>query len=348
MIKSNNHEHPICGYLTYVAVGGLLTTLVLLLCLALGPGAPGHKAISVGFSSPAIMSLRITRVGAAAIVGAALALSGVLLQGLLRNPLADPYVLGISSGGAVGVMVWIVLSSTCGAAILANPWLAQVFRYGQTVPALCGSLVACTVVYFLGQRKGRIDPLTLLLAGVVLGAICGGLIMLLQNLVPYGAKADILSYLFGYISEGTPTVVIWTGLGVLLVGWALALHLGGALNIAALSDVEAVGLGVRLGRMRMLAFFCASFLTAGSIALAGPIGFVGLICPHICRMIFGPEHRRLILISPFVGAVFLMLADTFVRITGSWFAGELPVGVVTALCGGPFFLYLLSHRRVWE
>ncbi len=348
MIKLNHDEHPIFGYMVSVTVGALLTTVVLMLCLALGPGLPGHPTISVGFSSPAIMSLRLTRVAAAAIVGAALALSGVLLQGLLRNPLADPYVLGISSGGAVGVMAWIVISSTFGAAILANPWLAQLFRYGQTLPALCGSLLACTVVYFLGQRKGQIDPLTLLLAGVVLGAICGGLIMLLQNLVPYGAKANLLSYLFGYISEGTPTLVLWIGLVVLLAGWAMALNLGGALNIAALSDVEAVSLGVRLGRMRMLAFFCASFLTAGSIALAGPIGFVGLICPHICRMIFGPEHRRLMLIAPFVGAIFLMLADTFVRITGSWFGGELPVGVVTALCGGPFFLYLLSRRRVWE
>ena len=330
--------------------GCLLTGGVLLLCLAIGPGMPGSNRISFGIPASEFIDLRLVRVGSAAIVGAALAATGVLLQGLLRNPLADPYILGISSGATAAVMMWIVWGDFIAGALLHHPWPAGLFANGQTLPALVGALITCAVVFFLGRKRGgTLDPLTLLLSGVVISSINGALVMFLDNLVPYGARADILDYLFGYISEGTAPTTLWIALGVVLLGWGAALAIGGAMNIAALSDVESESLGVRLGSLRAICFILAALLTAASIALAGPIGFVGLICPHVCRNILGPDHRRLLVASPFFGAVFLMLADTFVRSTGAWFpGGELPVCVITALCGGPFFLYLLTRRRTWQ
>jgi iron complex transport system permease protein len=325
------------------------TAAILGLCVLVGPGIPGSDVMSLGVSSGAIMRLRMVGVGSAAIVGAALALAGVLLQGLLRNPLADPYILGISSGAAAGVMVWIVFSDAIAAVLLRHPWWGWLLAHGQTIPALAGALLTCVVVFLLGRKRGGLlDPITLLLSGVVLSSVNGALIMFLNNLVPYGAKSDILDYLFGYISEGTAPLTVGIALSAVLLGWIGALSIGPAMNIGSLSDVEAESLGVRLQRLRITAFVLAGLLTAASIALAGPIGFVGLICPHICRGLFGPDHRRLLVVSPLVGAAFLMLADTFVRCTGAWFNGELPVGVITALCGGPFFLYLLTRRRTWS
>ena len=333
-----------------IVVAAIMTVLAFLLCLAIGPGEPGTSAISFGIPPMDILQLRLTRVAAAAIAGAALGLAGVLLQGLLRNPLADPFILGISSGSTVGVMVWIVFgqgiiqSFTAG----APGWLDELFANGQTIPALVGALAATWLVFLLGRRRsGILDPMTLILSGVVISTIGGALVMLLNNLVPYGARADILNYMFGYISEGTGHTLLWVAFLTFLAAWAGALMLGGAMNIASLSDAEAHSLGINLGSLRLSSFALAALATAASITVAGPIGFVGLICPHVCRGIFGPDHRQLLITSPLLAAVFLMLADTFVRSTGAWFNGELPVGVITALCGGPFFLYLLTRRRTW-
>ncbi|MGC8552034.1 MAG: FecCD family ABC transporter permease [Phycisphaerae bacterium] len=345
----SSHPAVTKGRLAAYGVGGsAIVLLVLLLCICLGPGKPGTREIAFGPASHAIMTLRLTRVGAAAIAGAALAAAGVLLQGLLKNPLADPYILGLASGAAVGVMGWIVLTEQVAGMAALTPWLLAISTYGTSLPALTGALAACGIVYFLARRAGALDPLTLLLGGVVISTMGGAAIMLLNNLVPYGARADIVSYLFGYISEGTPAVSIYIALAVTLAAWCMALATAGALNVASLSDTEAHSLGLRLNRMRTLWFIAASLLTAAAIAIAGPIGFVGLICPHICRSLFGPDHRQLLVTSPLAGATFLMLADTLVRCTGGWFNGQLPVGVVTALCGGPFFLYLLSRRPSWE
>ncbi len=329
-------------------VGLALVSVALALGLAVGPGMPGHACPSFGFATPAIAHLRLVRILAAGLVGASLAIAGVLLQGLLRNPLADPYVLGISSGATVGAMVWILLGDALAAAALAHPWLDGLLVYGQAVPALLGALVTCGAVFLLGRRNGMLDPITLLLAGVVLSSINTALIMLLNNLAPYGARSDILNYIFGYISSTTPASLLWLVTVLLAVCWLVAMAMAGAMNIAALSDVEATSLGVRLGRLRIISFVLSAALAAGAIVLAGPIGFVGLICPHICRSWFGPDHRRLLITSPLLGAAFLIMADSFVRSTGAWFNGEIPVGVITALCGGPFFLYLLQRRRTWQ
>ena len=324
-----------------------MTLLIFACCLAIGPGAPGQRSVSLGFPGWAILQLRLTRVAAAAIAGGALGLAGVLLQGLLRNPLADPFVLGISSGSTVGVMIWIVFGDVLLQSFAGQYWLVNVLSDGQSIPALAGAIAATLLVFLLGRRNGILQPMTLILSGVVISTIGGALVMLLNNMVPYGARADILSYMFGYISEGTSHTLLVTAGLALAIAWAGALTLGGAMNIASFSDAEAHSLGIKLSSLRLSAFTLAALATAASITVAGPIGFVGLICPHVCRGLFGPDQRQLLITSPLLAAIFLMLADTFVRSTGAWFNGELPVGVITALCGGPFFLYLLQRRRIW-
>ena len=331
-----------------IVIALALAAGVFVLCVAIGPGPPGVRAVSIGFPPMDILQLRLTRVATAGIAGAALGLAGVLLQGLLRNPLADPFILGISSGSTVGVMAWIVFGQQLLAAWAGHPWLQALFADGQTIPALAGAIAATWLVFLLGRRRGgNLDPMTLILSGVVISTIGGALVMLLNNLVPYGARADILSYMFGYISEGTSHTLIGIALLAFLAAWGGALTLGGAMNIASVSDAEAHSLGINLSSLRLASFALAALATAASITVAGPIGFVGLISPHVCRGIFGPDHRQLFITSPLMAAIFLMLSDTFVRSTGAWFNGELPVGVITALCGGPFFLYLLTRRRTW-
>jgi iron complex transport system permease protein len=323
--------------------------MVFVLALGVGPTLSGARFPSFGYPGLDILQLRLIRVGTAAVVGAALAIAGVLLQALLRNPLADPYILGIANGATIGVMLWMLFGQTVGYALFSHGLVGMIFSNGQSVPAMLGALVTCVLVFLLGKKRGgNLDPIALLLSGVVLATINGALILLLNSLLPGGARSDIMDYLFGYISDGTPVIALLVSVLVLVVGWLIAVTLGSALDVASLSDVESESLGVRLSTLRTTCFVLAGVLTAAAIAISGPIGFVGLICPHICRALLGPSHRRLLLAAPCLGAAFLMAADAFVHGTGAWFNGELPVGVVTALCGGPFFLYLLMRRRTWD
>jgi iron complex transport system permease protein len=187
---------------------------------------------------------------------------------------------------------------------------------------------------------------TLLLVGVVVSAMNAAVLMVLNSFAPHGLKADLATYLLGSISENELTrPILWSAAGILLAGYLPVILASPALNIGSLSDVEAVSLGVQVQRLRTLCFLCASVMTAAALLLSGPIGFVGLICPHICRRIVGADHRKLIVAAPLCGAAFLMIADSAVRVAVTWNHGELPVGVVTALCGGPFFLWLLRRGK---
>jgi iron complex transport system permease protein len=314
-------------------------------------------AVGIDFSWPdnIVFKYRLQRVLAAALVGFALAAAGVTFQALLRNPLADPYVLGISSGSTVGVLAWMLVVTTLlpaapqGAALL-------LLTIGRSVPAIVGAILTCLAVFFLaragaGHRwndAAGLQPLTLLLVGVVVSSINAALLMLLNSLAPHGLKADFATFLLGSISEGELTRTVLTVAAVVLfAGYLPTLFSAHALNIGTLSDVQATSLGINIHRLRALAFFCASIMTASAILLSGPIGFVGLICPHICRRLKslgGPDHRTLLIAAPLCGAAFLMLADSAVRVSATLHRGEFPVGVVTALCGGPFFLFLLRRR----
>ena len=334
-------------YLRYWLVGIVATAAVAYLCVHIGSDANGF---SFGWPSSALLQFRLTRVACAALVGAALAASGVLLQALLRNPLADPYVLGISTGSSVFVLLWLIFGGALLAAVEHGSlphWVAGLVTYGEMLPAIIGALITCVVVFGVARASsdGVLDPLALLLVGVVVSAFNGALIVLLNAIAPHGVRANIMSFLIGYISDGTPPGVVLLAALVLLVGWLPGLLAAPLMNIASLSDVEAGSLGVRLSLLRTLLFVAASVMTAAAIALARSIAFVGLICPHVCRLLFGPDHRQLIVTAPFCGAIFLMLADALVQILRSVFPGDLPVGVITALAGGPFFLVLLRKRQ---
>jgi iron complex transport system permease protein len=260
-------------------------------------------------------------------------------------------VLGISSGSTVGVMAWKLIWVLWPAIFAA--WPVWLLALGRALPAMVGALVTCVVVFLLarGKRGGGMQPVTLLLVGVVVSSINGALLLVLNSLAPAGLRSNLAVYIMGVISENDLTpVMLVTATAVMLAGYLPVLLSASALNIGTLSDTEATSLGVNLQRLRTLCFFCASIMTGAAILLSGPIGFVGLICPHICRRLRwgglggGADHRTLLVAAPLCGAVFLIAADTLVRLASTFNRGEFPVGVVTALCGGPFFLLLLWRQ----
>ena len=168
--------------------------------------------------------------------------------------------------------------------------------------------------------------------------------MVLNSIAPGGVKTNLINYIMGAISNDVTWLRFHLAWIILALAYLPVVLAARSLNVGSLSDTEAASLGVNVNSLRNLCFLSASIMTAAAIMLSGPIGFVGLICPHICRALVGADHRKLTIAAPLCGAAFLMLADTFVRATGSLFQGELPVGVITALCGGPFFLFLLKRR----
>ncbi len=280
-----------------------------------------------------VMDIRIKRVILAVLVGAALSASGVGLQALLRNPLAEPFILGLSSGAAVGIML--------------QSWLGQRLQMqmgGGQAGALVGALVSMAVVYAAGRRRGVVDPIGLLLVGVVLATINGALIMLLSYLSdPGGPQREITRWMMGQLDEGiTASSVTMVTAGVVL-GGGLLWWLGEGVDVATFSDVEAVSMGVDLRRLRSLLFVISGGLAAGAVMVAGPIAFVGLICPHLARLLVGPAHRPLLIGSVLIGAILLLVADT-ASTTIDFGQGRVPVGIFTAILGGPVFIWMLRSQ----
>jgi len=279
--------------------------------------------------------LRLQKMVTAAVVGAALATSGMALQGLLRNPLAEPYILGVSSGAGVGVMF-----SAFFVHVVGWMWL------GVPACALAGAGATCGAVYFIAQRRGRLDPYTLLLSGVIVNAFNGAVMLMLYLNVPPHEIVNFTTWSMGYITGNLHWPTFGFAVVALAVGWGALLVRGAHFNMLGLGDDVAASSGVRVTWLRVETFVLVSLMTAGAVAISGPIGFVGLIVPHICRLVVGPDHRRLALVCGFAGAMFLMVGQTLCGVVGSALrTGELPVGILTALTGGPFFIYLLRKRR---
>lgn len=280
---------------------------------------------------------RVRRLLFAAVVGACLAWSGLVFQAVLRNPLAEPYILGVSSGASLGVLLTLVFPG----------WL--LFDVGRgsspTVGAVAGG--AGAIALLLGLVKwGRLrDPASLILAGVVLNSVFGALTLLVWTFATESQAMASLYFVMGNLGAeavlGTPHLA----LGVIAVTVALVagLRLARPLDVLSLGEDEAASLGYSPVVLRWIALVLASLITATVVAGAGPIGFVGLIVPHILRRLHGPLHRPLILYSLLGGAIFLMLADTAARAAST--QRVFPVGVMTALVGGPFFLVLLCRQR---
>jgi iron complex transport system permease protein len=245
---------------------------------------------------------------------------------LLRNPLAEPYILGISSGAAVGAMISLLF----GLSALGTP-----------LAAFLGATLTILVVYRMGLRKGQLETHTLILAGVVVGAFFSALIMCLVvlSIDPY---QNITFWLMGNLSNAHPEIIKKI-FPVSLLSVSIAFLLSRRLNILVMGEEHALQLGLPVENFKRLIFVLGSLLTAISVSYTGIIGFVGLIIPHIIRLIWGPDHRLLIPASVFLGASFLVLADLLARTV---FAPlEIPVGIVTAFLGAPFFLYLLKKQK---
>ena len=317
-----------------IAAGALAAVAVI---VAIGCSMLGRLELHWPWWDNPIWLVRLTRLAISAIVGAGLATGGMALQGMLRNPLAEPYVLGISSGAGVGVLAGMILSP-----VLALPdWL------GWPLMAMAGAVVTSLVVYMIAQRRGRLDPYVLLLSGVIINVLNGAIILGIMMFL----KTNELIYFIGW-GMGQVPEWLWSNYSLLLFcaacvlgGWAALFVRGAALNTLGLGDDVAASSGISVHWLRVEIFFVVSLMTAAAVSLAGPVGFLGLVVPHTCRLVVGADHRRLAIYSGFVGAIFLMLADTFCRIAGEWVGkAEIPLGIVTAMVGGPFFIVLLRRR----
>jgi iron complex transport system permease protein len=322
-----------------LALAGLAAAAAAAVVLSVRFGAVGMDLGEVvaairGTADPAavtiVRELRLPRAVLAALVGGALALSGAAFQALLRNPLAEPYVLGVSSGAAVGAVAWIA----AGGLVVA--------RIGLPAAALAGALLAIALVLRIGSRVDRgLDVRVLLLAGVVTGSFFTACILLLLSFEQADAFRSAVFWMMGSLAGATWGSVAFLG-AIVAVGGAALLSLARAFNALAVGEETASFLGVPVDRVRRVAYLVASGLAAGSVVVAGGIGFVGLVIPHAVRMLWGGEHRFLLPASFLAGAAFLPLADLLARLVVA--PNELPLGVVTSFVGVPFFVGLLRRQ----
>lgn len=299
------------------------------------PAAAVIAALSGGADEPTrliVLDIRLPRVLAAAIVGAALAAAGTLLQGLLRNPLADPYVTGSSAGGAVGAVGALALG-------LSGTWIPGL--------AFAGALSASLLVWRIARMGGHTTVLTVLLAGVVLSSFAAAAVTIL--LIASDRLGVRLRAVFDVL-VGSVTTRSWyevhAGLAIVAIGMALAVVVAPRLDAYAFGEEQAAALGVDTQRTTFAVLIACALLSGAAVALAGLVGFVGLVVPHAVRPLVGATHRRVVAAAALAGATTLVLADAGARV--AFAPTEIPVGAVTGLVGGPFFLALLyrSHRPV--
>lgn len=277
-----------------------------------------------------VLYIRLPRVVLGALVGAGLALAGLTFQGLFRNPMADPFIIGTSSGAALGAVTAMALSLQF-----------RLLGLGAVpLMAFLGAMLSIMAVYRLAQSNGRVPVETLLLAGIAAGSFLSAVVSLI--IVFSGEKVgQILFWLMGGLSGANWRLVAAAG-PYFLLSLLVLLAVARELNAFVLGEEPAATLGVAVETFKRILLAAASLLTATAVAVSGMIGFVGLITPHVVRLLVGPDHRLLIPLSAVAGAAFLVIADTLARTLVS--PAEIPAGVVTALFGGPFFIYLLVSR----
>lgn len=276
--------------------------------------------------------IRIPRIFLAAITGASLAVAGVIFQALLRNPLATPYTLGVSSGGALGAVLMIKLGANFS-------WWGFSTIQGA---AFLGSLATIGLVYYLARRQKRISVYVMILAGVTVSYFFGAMILLLHFIADFTETRQMIRWMMGGLDVVQPEL-LWRSLPLLFISYLVLFSQSRMLNILSTSEEMAMSKGVAVERVQKIAFLFASLLTGLIVAISGPIGFVGLIIPHVLRLIIGYDHRYLIPASLLLGGAFLVICDTIARTMLA--PVDIPVGVITAIVGGPFFLWLLIRRR---
>ncbi len=332
--------------LTRILLATVMLAAVMLACSLLGTEhislkkalEPSHPGV-VNPDYEIFFRVRGPRIILAAIVGAALACSGAVLQALLRNPLADPYILGISSGAGLGAIIAITIFSRLNWMLWGRSPIAFF--------AFVGALATAGLVWTVARLTGKSQVTHLLLAGVVVNAFFSAMIMFLTSIANSSQVQRTIFWLMGNIIEEDP-LVLWTSGGFVLAGIFALFFISPQLNALSFSEVDAKAMGINTAATQTVAFVLAALITAVAVSLSGLVGFAGLIVPHGVRLVFGPDHRQLLPLSALIGAGFLVAADTLARIVVA--PAQLPVGVVTALIGGPFFLVLLvrySRRIDW-
>ena len=289
------------------------------------PGADDMDAII-------FWQIRVPRVLLSLLAGAGLSLGGVVFQALFRNPLATPFTLGVASGASLGVTI----------AIVTGIHFSLLGLSGTSLAALSGAILSIALVYGIARASGKLSPTTMLLGGVAISFFFSSLILLLQYLSDAGSSFRILHWLMGDISRASMDSVLQLA-PFIISGVLIVSLLHRELNLLSITDDMAASRGVNVDRSRQLLFFAVSLMVAGIITVCGPIGFVGIMAPHICRLIIGSNHRFLIPASLLFGATFLTVCDTLARNISS--AAEVPVGIITAILGGPFFLWLLLRKN---
>lgn len=332
----------------------LLILLLVIMVLSLGIGAVAIPAqqvllilvqqLGLATSSPVdaghitvLMEIRAPRVALGVLVGAGLAITGATIQGLFRNPLADPGLIGVSSGAALAAVTVIVLGATA-----LQGLSTALGSYTLPLAAFIGSLLVTGLVYRLANVGGRTDIATMLLAGIAINALMGAATGLLTYAASDSQLRTLTFWLMGSLGSATWTQVLTALLCILLPVLVLP-WFAPALNAVLLGEAEAGHLGFNLERIKRLLIVLVALIVGTAVAFTGVIGFVGLVVPHLLRLAFGPDHRLLLPASALLGASLLLLADLIARTIVA--PAELPIGIITALLGGPFFLWLLSRYR---
>jgi len=282
-----------------------------------------------------VIDIRLPRILLAIFVGASLSVAGTSFQALLRNPLADPYVLGVSSGAALGAVLALIIEPR-----IALP--AAVAALLTPLGAFLGAAATIASVYVLGRREGLLDTNTLLLAGIITASFLSAIIIFLMTTLVSRDLHGMIFWLMGDLSITLQRDLRWI-LGVTFAIAAVAIYTtAGDLNLLLSGEKEAMHLGVDVPRVRLVVYIAASILTGLAVSVSGAIGYIGLLVPHVMRWIFGSDHRVLIPTAAFGGAIALVIADTLARTVVA--PAEIPVGAMTALAGAPLFIYLLRKR----
>ena len=290
-------------------------------------GAIGRKDTIPSEFSLVVFGLRLPRIALGILVGASLATAGASFQALLRNPLADPYVLGVSSGAALGAIVSLIVAPFTPGAI--------------QIAAFAGAAATIAAVYFLGRRGGQLDSATLLLAGIVSASFLSAVIMFLMTTLSGRDLRGMAFWLMGDLSSAPRVDLRWLYL-LLIIAVGSIYTTSSDLNLILTGEQEARHLGVNVNRVKLVVYVSASILTGLAVSVSGAIGYVGLLVPHVMRMLFGTDYRLLIPTSAIGGAIIIVLADLLARTIVA--PTELPVGAMTAIAGAPVFIYLMRRR----
>lgn len=338
--------------LARIVLLGLLILLILAMGASLFTGASGVSALDAfgiwfgqrSASDPEAMramiivnDIRLPRMVMGVLVGASLAVAGVVMQGIFRNPLADPGLVGVSAGAGLGAVTFIVLGGT----VLA-PVSALLGNYGLPLAAFLGGAATTMILYRVATQQGQTAIATMLLAGIAIGALSGAVTGMLVYIANDAQLRDLTFWGLGSLA-GANWSKVWAAAPIMIAGTAVSLLLGRGLNALTLGEPTAHHMGIPVQRLKNTAILAVSAGVGAAVAVSGGIGFVGIVVPHLLRLIIGPDHKFLLPASALLGAAFLLFADAISRIIVA--PAELPIGIVTASVGGPFFLYILLRRR---